>query len=301
MVNGLMRPRSFGTHDGSFHADEITACALLVIFDKIDLDKILRTRDIEELDKCEYVCDVGGVYDTKCKRFDHHQTEYKGGYSSAGMVLKYLKEQRVIEWRLYRYLNAFLVKGVDAIDTGRATPQPGHSTFSSIIANFVPIHYDAEPQVLRDAFFQALDFCIGHIKRLIARFYYIQKYRSEVKSEMSKNAKVMFFDRPMPWLEVFFELGGHMHPAVFIIMPTGSQWKLRAIPPTYDKRMRVRVPLPKEWAGLIDEELKERSRIPGAVFCHKGRFISVWETKEDAIKACEYVLRGRKKGNGHSF
>jgi len=301
MVSGLMRPRSFGTHDGSFHADEITACALLVIFDKIDLDKVVRTRDKRALDECEYVCDVGGVYDTECKRFDHHQSEYRGEYSSAGMILKYLKEQRVIERRLYHHLNALLVKGVDAVDTGKAPPQLGHSTFSSIIANFVPIRYDAEPQTLREAFFQALDFCIGHIKRLITRFYYIQEYRSEVKAEMSKNAKVMFFDRSMPWLELFFELGGRTHPAIFIIMPTGDQWKLRAIPPTYEKRMQVRVPLPKEWAGLIDGELKEKSQIPGAVFCHKGRFISVWETKEDAIKACEYVLRGEKGGNGHNF
>ncbi len=27
-----IHPRSFGTHDGSFHADEVTACALLLLF-----------------------------------------------------------------------------------------------------------------------------------------------------------------------------------------------------------------------------------------------------------------------------
>jgi len=57
--------------------------------------------------------------------------------------------------------------------------------------------------------------------------------------------------------------------------------------------MKVRFPLPQEWAGLIDEELKEASGIPGAIFCHKGRFISVWETREDALKALEYVLSSR--------
>jgi len=78
-------------------------------------------------------------------------------------------------------------------------------------------------------------------------------------------------------------------------MPTGKQWKLRGIPPSYEKRMQVRLPLPKEWAGLIDDELKEKSQISGAIFCHKGQFISVWETKEDAIKACDYILKKTKK------
>jgi uncharacterized UPF0160 family protein len=55
--------------------------------------------------------------------------------------------------------------------------------------------------------------------------------------------------------------------------------------------MQVRMPLPVEWAGLMDEDLKKASGIKGAIFCHKGRFISVWETKEDAIKALEFVLR----------
>nr|NGX27459.1 hypothetical protein [Chlamydiota bacterium] len=40
-----MISRSLGTHDGSFHADEVSACALLLVFDLIDRDKIFRTRD----------------------------------------------------------------------------------------------------------------------------------------------------------------------------------------------------------------------------------------------------------------
>ncbi|MBS0649692.1 MAG: MYG1 family protein, partial [Verrucomicrobia bacterium] len=48
-----MIPRSCGTHDGSFHADEVTACALLLLFDQIDRDKIIRTRDSSKLSKCD--------------------------------------------------------------------------------------------------------------------------------------------------------------------------------------------------------------------------------------------------------
>jgi len=88
----------------------------------------------------------------------------------------------------------------------------------------------------------------------------------------------------------FFELGGKDHPALFVMMPAGGHWKLKGIPPSLDERMKVRLPLPVSWAGLLDAQLKKVSGIPGAIFCHKGRFISVWETKEDALKALDYVL-----------
>ena len=283
--------RSFGTHDGSFHADEVTACALLLLTDQIDRDKVFRTRQKEKLETCEYVCDVGGIYDPKQKRFDHHQSDYQGNLSSAGMVLKYLKEARIIDESTYKYFNRSLVKGVDAIDNGKMTPQMGHCTFSAVIANFVPAHHDAQPSIFDAAFFQAVDFTYGHLSRLMKKLKFIQECRIMIKNEMEKNQKFLMFDRSMPWIESFFELGGESHPAKFLIMPTGKQWKLRGIPPSYDRRMEVRVPLPQSWAGLIDEELKERTQIPGAVFCHKGRFISVWETKEDALKALEHVLK----------
>lgn len=54
--------------------------------------------------------------------------------------------------------------------------------------------------------------------------------------------------------------------------------------------MKVRLPLPAEWAGLIEKELKEVSGITGAIFCHKGRFISIWKTKEDAFQALGTIL-----------
>ena len=44
-------PRSVGTHDGTFHADEVTACALLLLFDLVDGNKIIRTRQLGTLEK----------------------------------------------------------------------------------------------------------------------------------------------------------------------------------------------------------------------------------------------------------
>lgn len=286
-----MELRSLGTHDGSFHADEVTACSLLLLFNQIDRDKVYRTRDPKVHERCDYVCDVGGVYDSAKRRFDHHQAGYQGSMSSAGMVLLYLKEQGIIEPHLYDYLNKSLVMGVDAHDNGVAKLEPGITSFSQVISNFMPIEYDASSKEVDHAFFAAVDFCLSHIDRMRRRYAYTLECRTAVKKAMVEGNYALIFEESLPWLENFFDLGGEFHPAQFVFMPTGDIWKLRAIPPTLSDRMKVRKALPEAWAGLQDQELKQVSGIPGAVFCHKGRFISIWETKEDAMKALNLALR----------
>lgn len=287
-------PRSFGTHDGTFHADEVSACALLLLFNLIDRDKIVRTRDLALLGRCEYVCDVGGIYEPEKKLFDHHQVEYQGGLSGAGMILQYLKDQQIISPLLYDYFNQSLILGVDAHDNGRDPQIVGFCSFSNVISNFTPISHEVDAETQNSAFMEALHFAKGHLERLLNRFQYIQSCRQIVADTMKRDLECLMFEKGLPWLEIFFQMDGANHPALFVIMPSGIHWKLRAIPPTYQDRMKVRLPLPKEWAGLIGEELKRISGIDGAIFCHKGRFISVWETRTDAIKALQYTLSHAK-------
>lgn len=284
-------PRSCGTHDGTFHADEITACALLILFNLIDEDKILRTRDLEELATCEYVCDVGGIYHPDQKLFDHHQIDYQGPLSSAGMVLQYLKKINILTQKEYDFFNNMLVMGVDAHDNGRDPLIPGYCSFSHVISNFTPIGHDCSSEEENQAFHHALKFVCYYLDRLRNRFNYVQSCKAIVAKAMAGSQASLVFDQNIPWLENFFELNGMNHPALFVIMPSGEHWKLRGIPPSFQERMKVRMPLPEEWAGLLDEDLKQVTGIPGAIFCHKGRFVSVWETRDDALKALELILK----------
>lgn len=286
-----MRLQSIGTHDGSFHADEVTSCALLVVYGLADLNKIIRTRNPEQLNSCEYVCDVGKIYDQNRKRFDHHQNEYTGNLSSAGMVLRYLHDINIVSDGEFFLLANSLVDGVDAHDNGVDQHIPGVATFSHIIGNFLPIEYGVSDEEMNNAFYQALHFVIGHIQRLIDRYRYTQSVKSIVEDAMSSNSPLLVFDNPLPWIDPFFELGGVTHPALFVIMPAGPHWKLRTIPPTDMNKMQMRKTLPRSWAGLQDEELQASSGISGAIFCHKSLFISIWKTKEDAIAAAQIALR----------
>jgi uncharacterized UPF0160 family protein len=289
--------RSFGTHDGSFHADEVTACGLLLLFDLIEEDKIYRTRDSDTLQKCEYVCDVGGIYDPSKKLFDHHQADYKGPLSSAGMVLLYLRDSKRISEKVYQFFNNTLIIGVDDHDNGKDLQPKGHSSYSYVVSNFAPIPYDPTEEEQNRAFIEALHFAAGHLRRLHDRYQYVQSCRPLVEAEMKKNRDVLIFDKGIPWLQLFFDMGGEGHPAKFVIMPSGPHWNLRCIPPNYEDRMSVRIPMPEEWAGLLEEDFKKVGSVSGGVFCHKGRFISVWETKEAALQALEYVRR-KAKNNG---
>lgn len=261
-----------------------------MLFDQIDRSLIVRTRDKEVLEGCDYVCDVGGEYLPAKRRFDHHQVDYTGLLSSAGMVWAYLRDEKIVDEPLYHFFNHSLIIGVDAHDNGRSLSEEGGCSFSQVISNFVPPFYDAPAAVMDQAFFEALDFTFGHLKRLRERFQYIQSCKAKVAQSMAAQSRVLFFDEAIPWMDSFFGLGGEHHPALFVVMPSGGHWKLRGIPPSLREKMQVRVPLPQEWAGLLDEALKEVSGIPGAIFCHKGRFISVWETEKDVRQALNYVL-----------
>lgn len=281
--------RSFGTHDGSFHADEVTACALLLLFHLIDRDKIVRTRDNVELSHCDYVCDVGGVFDPEKKLFDHHQQDYQGPLSSAGMILNYLRDLGVLDTKQHDFFEYAIIMGVDAHDNGKELHSKGVCTYSHVISNFNPIHYDSGPEAQDKAFFEALAFAEAHLTRMWQRYVYTHSCQEVVAEAMKNGKNFLMFDKSIPWIDTFFEMEGAKHPATFVIMPSGQHWKLRGIPPSLEEKMKVRHPLPQEWAGLIGEDLKKISGIDGAIFCHKGRFISVWETKEDALKALKQI------------
>jgi uncharacterized UPF0160 family protein len=82
------------THNGRFHCNEVTAATILnKIYPSMTIN---RTRDGVAIMAADIVIDVGGIYDVKLNRFDHHQLECNEVFSehhtipmsSAGMVFK---------------------------------------------------------------------------------------------------------------------------------------------------------------------------------------------------------------------
>lgn len=105
---------AIGTHSGTFHCDEALACGMLKLLPQYKDATIVRTRDGSILDKCAIVVDVGGVYDHKQHRYDHHQRSFDTVYSeigcktklsSAGLVYKHYGQDIVREIAKSCYVN----------------------------------------------------------------------------------------------------------------------------------------------------------------------------------------------------
>ena len=73
LLKKLHSVKIIGTHNGTFHCDEVLACCMLKLLPQYEDAEIVRTRDQTVLNTCDVVVDVGGVYEPTSHRYDHHQ------------------------------------------------------------------------------------------------------------------------------------------------------------------------------------------------------------------------------------
>lgn len=274
------------THSGKFHADDVLAWSLLCHFHpERDTLKLQRTRDPETIDKADIVFDVGGIFDPSNGRFDHHQNEYTGPLSSAGMMLEWLTESGWIPKELSDRLNEGLVSYVDDVDNGRIEERPSVPCFSRMINLF-----NASANTLEEfdqQFQAAAGVARGMVTGFAAQYTKEQAAKQLVLKEMTRVREfnnLMEFPEYLSWKNTYYEHGGTAHPTEFVLFPSmHGKWQVSAIPPTIESFDQKRS-FPLEWAGLRDDELSAVTGVP-SVFCHKNRFIAVFETRDAAISA----------------
>ncbi len=280
-------PIEVATHSGSFHADDVLAFALIRVF--VDADAtIVRTRDLERIAEADIAVDVGGEFDAERCRFDHHQASYEGTRSSAGMVLDWLEAEGKVRPAVAGALRDELVDNVDAVDIGAHTPVRGIPCFSTLVG----IHNNTAetPEDFLENFLAAsamAERVVAGVRHGVERAI---ESRAAVIAAMQDAEEVgravLFLDQYGPWKGAYFGNGGADHPTDYVLFPGDGKWRVVAIPPRPDSFDKKR-PLPAEWAGLVDEELAEVVGVDGAVFCHKNRFIAVFETRDQALEALE--------------
>ncbi len=278
-------PLVVGTHSGGFHADDVLAVAMLREF--VDAEAtIVRSRELDRLARCDVVVDVGGEFDTARRRFDHHQTDYEGPRSSAGMVLDWLEQETAVDTALAATLRAELVDYVDDVDNGRRTPDRGVPCFASMVGSLT---HDADDGDDFDGrFADAVAFAQRYVRGIAAGLRARQHARNAVLACMQRAADAgrhtIELTEYVPWKETYFAAGGREHPTEFVLLPAEDAWRIIAIPPEPGSFANKRS-LPAEWAGLTDAALEQVTGIPGARFCHKNRFIAVFATRDGAVRA----------------
>ena len=98
------------THSGTFHIDEVTACALLQVFQPNEyLIARIPHQDVIP-STANFVIDIGRTYNPDKGLFDHHQWEH--GKSSAGLIWEYLAVADT-----YPYISK-IIERIDQHDVG---------------------------------------------------------------------------------------------------------------------------------------------------------------------------------------
>lgn len=273
------------THSGPFHADDVFAGALLRVFVDPTLT-FVRTREAQKIDAADVAIDVGERYEPGAGRFDHHQRSYGGALSSAGMVLGWLEAEGHVERQLALLLREEWVAYIDAVDCGRERPDRARPCICTLVS---AIGERAETAADFDQLYeQAVQVCQAVLVGVAHGQERSREAEAVVASAMEnaerKGSRVLRFDRGYKWKRAYFERGGAGHPTDYVMFPDGETWRLLAIPPEAGSLAQKR-PLPAEWAGLSGDALSAVTGVPGSRFCHKNRFIAVFENRASIEEA----------------
>ncbi|XP_053171427.1 UPF0160 protein MYG1, mitochondrial [Scomber japonicus] len=325
-----MTGTKIGTHNGTFHCDEVLACFFLRQLPQYKDAEIVRTRDPAQLAECDIVVDVGGVFDPKTHRYDHHQRTFSDSFSSlcpqkpwvtklssAGLVylhfgrqvlaqLTELKEDdRQLEV-LYDKLYENFVEEVDAVDNGisQCDGEARYSISSTLSARVGHLNprWNSKSQDTEEGFKKAL-VMVG--EEFLDRLdFYKSSWlpaRTVVEDAVKERHTVdpsgevlMFSQGGCPWKEHLFALEKELNietPLKFVLYPDqNGQWRIQCVPAGLNT-FQNRLSLLEEWRGVRDEALSKLSGIQGCIFVHAGGFIGGNKTQEGVLEMARRTLQ----------
>lgn len=301
-----MKNKSLVTHNGSFHADDVFATAVLSLYleKKGETFEVTRTRDEELLNNADYVFDVSGIYDEEKNRFDHHQiggagrrvpstSEGKTGieYSSFGLVWKKFGMEICENQKIVDRVDKKLVAPIDAGDNGIDLVENKNNVSPYLIQYFVSAMSPTwrEENINKDEMFlKSVEIAKVILSReiiqsrdaIIAEDKVLDIYKN------SQDKRIIILDENYPFE---YTLSNLSEP-LFVIYPReDSFYTVKAIRNDMNS-FKNRKDLPSSWAGLRDEELVKISGVEDAIFCHRGLFITVAKTKKGAIKLAQIAV-----------
>lgn len=287
-----------GTHNGTFHADELVACAIIdMLHGPVHL---VRTRSLELLDSCDLVIDVGGKYDG-IKHFDHHQADFQASrqydnvpYASAGLVWLHFGMDVLTD--MYGFLPTELlsqavttidskyIQPVDAIDTGHVRPSEQTYHFSQFLSSFNFTNVNDDNNQMHQ-FRMALDIVRSWLFSVVTREVQNLQEQQKVQQAMDKaEDSILVLNSYLPWQDVVLPFNEVCEPTekfTHVVFPSGDSWRVQAVEDAFY--------FPTSWRGLANEQLTSLST-EGAIFCHKAGFIAGFETCEQAVKAATISL-----------
>nr|WP_298094012.1 MYG1 family protein [uncultured Shinella sp.] len=301
-----MEPDFLVTHSGGFHADELLSSVILArLFPKA---RIIRSRAPEWITPASdrIIYDVGGAFDPAAGIFDHHQRgaplrDDGQPFSSFGLVWRqfgrdYLNASGVptadID-TLHASFDLDFVLPVDLMDNGALSPSEAGAlaklTLPVLLETLKPVFDDKEPGADDRAFHEALAIARGFVEASIRQAAAKLRAESIVLRAIAAagDGRVLELPMGMPFRPAIVKAGAdHL---LFVVHPRDTDWCLTGIRRSSDG-FELRADLPAAWAGLTGENLAAVCGVPGATFCHNGRFIAAAKTREAALEMARIAV-----------
>jgi len=287
------------THNGSFHADDVFAVAVLRLLHG-DALQVVRTRDPEQLAAADLRVDVGLRHDPATGDFDHHQRGGAGErangirYASFGLVWKAFGSEICGSDEIAEDLDQLIVQGIDANDVGQTIVEPLVDgvlpfTVSHALGMMNPNWDEDVTGAAKDeAFHRAVELAQGVLARAIAAAQAQARAAELVRSAIARaeDPRLIELERGMPWHR---ELVANAPEALFVVYPREHDWGVQAVPRVLGE-FANRKDLPERWAGMTDADLAAVTGVADARFCHAGRFMAVAGSREGALALARQAL-----------
>ena len=291
----LTQKVKIAVHNGNYHADDCMSYAILnYVFPD---NELIRTRDEKELAACDFIVDVGGIYDGE-KHFDHHQRDFHEfrteddqiKYASAGLIWKrfgpdYIKKaypsisDEQID-KIFHDVDYKLIRYIDANDNGIPLGDDEQPTLSKAVYMFNQSIGYIDPENFRLASSFLATVLHGYVT---VSFRYIEAEQIVLQAlkENCQN-KILTLPKKISFLEVVTNHWELFNDVEVVVYPnsTESGWRIQSMPQDPAHRFSNRCPAPEQWRGLRDLQLEHTVGIDGLTFVHPSGFTGGAKNKE---------------------
>ncbi|OGI56887.1 hypothetical protein A3B85_01335 [Candidatus Nomurabacteria bacterium RIFCSPHIGHO2_02_FULL_37_13] len=287
------------THNGSFHADDVFAAAVLSIYleKRRETFEIIRTRDEEIIKTGDYVFDVGGIYDADKNRFDHHQKDGAGKrdnnieYSSFGLVWKKFGIELCSSQKAVDTIDQKLAAPIDAFDNGVDLVENKYEISPYFVQHLIFAMRPTWRENLTDdkMFFKSATMAKEILSREIIQTQDVILAEESVIAiyKKTEDKRIIVLNKNYPYEYILHDFPEPLF--VIYLRKNDNFWVVKTIqqdPKTFNSRKNF----PSVWSGLCYEEFQKITGVSDAVFCHRGLFLAVAKSKEGAIKLAQLAL-----------
>ncbi|KAL2748052.1 UPF0160 protein [Vespula maculifrons] len=326
-----------GTHDGTFHCDEALAIFLLKLLPKYKDGVIVRSRNLDILDTCDIVVDVGSKYDPSTHRYDHHMSDFNESLStiireagcnstirlsSAGLIYchfghEIIKQLAPVDTSddtikvLFKSIYYKLIQEIDAIDNGipMFDQEPLYNISTGISSrvdrlnaswNDEKTDVDAQFQKAIDLVGEEFMYAVHNCINVWLPARCIVENALAKRFQIDKSGEIIDLGKFIPWQQHLTELEEeqNIEPLIkYVIFKDVKTGYRIRAVPVKPSSFVCRMFLPEEWAGLRTEDLEAISGISGSEFVHFCRFIGGHKTREGALEMARKALEIGKSQN----